>query len=230
MENYADTTPGENRRRSQQALRGRRRGICFQFQGRDSLREEGFELTLLWQQGEPFELARQRLAAIVPDPAAGRAPRDFMLPQFESVEERVPRPARMDLHRLHSAGEITLRTVPLPVAEPVDPRALRHLDRRWQPTSPLRRSAAAALAHLESEGVSMAGIELHAKPLTGRADREGGVTCFVDLGWHYFRAMTRYLADGQEWFEVLPSTPTQPLYALHVTPVPDRPADRQDAP
>ena len=56
-----------------QALRGRSRGFSFQFQERDWLRAEGFDLTLLWQQGEPFELARERLAAIRPDPAAGRS-------------------------------------------------------------------------------------------------------------------------------------------------------------
>ncbi|MEJ8653760.1 hypothetical protein WKI65_38360 [Streptomyces sp. MS1.AVA.3] len=63
-----------------QALRGNRRGISFQFQGRDSLQSEDIELLLLWRQGEPIALAKQRLAAITPDTTAGRAPRDHVLP------------------------------------------------------------------------------------------------------------------------------------------------------
>ncbi|MEV0889129.1 nucleotidyltransferase domain-containing protein [Streptomyces microflavus] len=56
-----------------QALRGRTRGISFQFRGRSSLLDEGFELFLLWRKGEPFSLARERLA-LTADPAAGPAP------------------------------------------------------------------------------------------------------------------------------------------------------------
>lgn len=57
-----------------QALRGRTRGISFQFRGRSSLLDEGFELVLLWRKGEPFSLARERLASLTADPAAGPAP------------------------------------------------------------------------------------------------------------------------------------------------------------
>ena len=129
-----------------QALRGRRRGLSVQFRGRDTLREEGFELTLLWQRGEPFDLARRRLDSITADPTAGRAPRDHMLPAFEGIEHLVPRPARIELHRLHTAGAITVRAFALPDAEPADPSAAQHLSHRWVETSPLRRAASAALA------------------------------------------------------------------------------------
>lgn len=45
-----------------QALRGRTRGLSFQFQWRDHLPEnEGFHLTLLWRRGERFHTARRRL-------------------------------------------------------------------------------------------------------------------------------------------------------------------------
>lgn len=69
-----------------QALRGRTRGISFQFRGRSSLQDEGFDLFLLWRKGEPFSLARERLASLRVDPEAGTAPRDHMLPEFEGLE------------------------------------------------------------------------------------------------------------------------------------------------
>jgi hypothetical protein len=38
----------------------------FDYAARDTLRVERFELTLLWQRGEPFDLAPERLAAMSP--------------------------------------------------------------------------------------------------------------------------------------------------------------------
>jgi len=49
-----------------QALRGRRRSVSFQFQDRSALEGEGIELLLLWRRDEPIDLARRRLAAILP--------------------------------------------------------------------------------------------------------------------------------------------------------------------
>lgn len=71
-----------------QALRGRTRGISFQFRGRSSLLDEGFDLFLLWLKGEPFSLARERLASLTADPEARPAPRDHMLPEFEGLQIR----------------------------------------------------------------------------------------------------------------------------------------------
>ncbi|MFJ4467360.1 nucleotidyltransferase domain-containing protein [Streptomyces sp. NPDC089424] len=80
-----------------QALRGRTRGISFQFRGRDTLRDEGFDLFMLWPKGEPFSLARERLSSWKEDPSAGTAPRDHMLAAFGSLESPVPRLARFEL-------------------------------------------------------------------------------------------------------------------------------------
>ncbi|MFG3489996.1 hypothetical protein [Streptomyces sp. NPDC047972] len=200
-----------------QALRGNRRGISFQFQGRDSLQSEDIELLPLWHQGEPIALARQRLAAITSDATAGRAPRDHVLPAYETLADLIPRPVRIDLHRWSTARKITVTTLCLPDAQPSSTTATRHMDDRWVPNSPLRRAAAAALAHLESTGQRLDRCEIHRQYLArGATDRT--IDCFVDLGWRYWRSAERYLADGQSWFEVLPATSRQPLNALHITP------------
>ena len=48
--------------------------------------------------------------------------------------------------------------------------------------------------------------------------KDEAIECFIDLGWRYWRSATRYLDDGQAWFEVLPATARHPLHALHITP------------
>ncbi|GFE27532.1 hypothetical protein [Streptomyces nigrescens] len=199
------------------ALRGNRRGISFQFQGRDSLQSEDIELLLLWRQGEPIALARRRLAAITPDTTAGRAPRDHVLPAYETLADLIPRPVRIDLHRWSTDRKITVTTHALRDAQPRFTTATRHMDYRWVPNSPLRRAAAAALAYLESTGQRLDRCEVHRQYLV-RGVTDQTIDCFVDLGWRYWRSAERYLADGQSWFEVLPATSRQPLNALHITP------------
>jgi hypothetical protein len=56
-----------------------RRGYqyAFGFSGR-----AGFDMTLLWREEDTLDAALGRLRAIQPDPLAGRAPRDSMLPEF----------------------------------------------------------------------------------------------------------------------------------------------------
>lgn len=212
---YASSYGKDSYTSMKQGLRGNRPGVSFQFGERDTLRAEGFELTLLWQRGEPFDLARQRLAAMTPDPTAEPAPRDHMLPQFEGIEHRVPRPARIELHQLHTAGKITITAVQLPDAEPADPHVRRHFERRWTNTSPLRRAAGAALAHLETRHVDLSGVQLHNRQLVYDTVE---VTHFVDLGWHYFRAMTRHLRHGRVWLEVLNPLTSKPAAGLQITP------------
>jgi hypothetical protein len=199
------------------ALRGNRRGVSFQFQGRDSLQGEGFELFLLWRRGEATALARQRLAAIMPDPVAGRAPRDHVLHAYEQLADLIPRPVRIDLHRWSTDGKATVTAFALPDGHPRSTAATRHMEQRWGPSSPLRRAAAAALAHLESTGQVLERCEVHRQYLAHGAT-DATIDCFVDLGWRYWRSAGRYLADGQSWFEVLPATPRQPLNALHIAP------------
>ncbi|WP_327591538.1 hypothetical protein [Streptomyces chartreusis] len=202
-----------------QALRGQRRGVSFQFQERRALEDEGIELLLLWRRGEPITLARQRLAEITPDPTAGRAPRDHVLPAYEQIADLLPRPVRIDLHRRCTSGAATVTAFPLPDAQTLSAAAAAHVDERWTLNSPLRRAAAAALAYLENTGQALDHVEVHGRYVDYRKTDEA-IECFVDLGWRYWRSANRYLDDGQAWFEVLPATARQPLHALHITPVP----------
>ncbi|MCC3777444.1 nucleotidyltransferase family protein [Streptomyces sp. UNOB3_S3] len=200
-----------------QALRGRTRGLSFQFQERDHLREdEGFELILLWQRGDSFSLARQRIAEITADPQAKTAPRDHMLDAFTGLAQVPPRPVRIELHELHTAGRITITRIDLPDAVPTDEQARRHIRRRWIETSPLRRAGAAAVACLEQHGTNPSRIELHSQHLH---HRDHAVDCFVDLGWRYFFALKRYLDDHQSWLEVPTPHPTKPMEALLIRPI-----------
>src|SRR6185503_19512023 len=73
------------------ALAGRSRSLQFQFHELKALQREGFEPELLWRRGEAIAVVKGRLAAITPDPAAGRAARDAMLPAFEDIDRWVPR-------------------------------------------------------------------------------------------------------------------------------------------
>lgn len=204
-----------------QALRGRRRGVSFQFQERNALNEEGIALLLLWQRGEPAVVARQRLAAIPLDPAAGRAPRDHVLPSYEALADRLPRPVRIDLHRRCTAGTAAVSVLALPDAQPRAPRDGTLLDERWVEHSPLRRAASAALAHLAKAGQNLDRVEVHGQHLVpGTAGED--IDVFVDLGWRYWRSLDRYLDDGQAWFEVLPATARKPMHALYITPVSSR--------
>ena len=200
-----------------QALRGSRRGVSFHFQELETLQGEGFELLPLWRRGEPVDLARERLREITADPAAGRAPRDHVLPVYEQIADLLPRPVRIDLHRWCTEGTAAVSVVQLPDARPGDAAAARHVDRRWSATSPLLRAAGAALVHLESTGQALGRVALHGQHLDYEAS-DKDIDCFVDLHWRYWDSVERYLQDGQAWLEVLRATPRQPLQALHITP------------
>ncbi|MBT2530423.1 hypothetical protein J7E91_35050 [Streptomyces sp. ISL-99] len=83
-----------------------------------SLREEGIDLFLLLERGEPITLARQRLAAIAVDSAAGRAPRDHVLLACETIADLLPSPVRIDMHRWSTGGRIAITTCALADARP----------------------------------------------------------------------------------------------------------------
>ncbi|MDX2290666.1 MULTISPECIES: nucleotidyltransferase domain-containing protein [Streptomyces] len=201
-----------------QALRGRTRGISFQFRGRSSLLDEGFELFLLWRKGEPFSLARERLASLTADPAAGPAPRDHMLTEFEGLESTVPRPARIELFGRHAKGRISITPLRLVDADLEDSEAAWHVRRRWVETSPLRRAATCALAVLEQRGVDLSEVTLHGQRLFGRGQIDE--RCFVDLGWNGFGSMGRLLDSGVTWLEVMRPHRTKSMDALLIEPMP----------
>ncbi|MGW3291053.1 nucleotidyltransferase domain-containing protein [Streptomyces sp. NPDC001002] len=204
------------------ALKGNSRGLQIHFGERKTLEAEGFELTLLWTRGEPVDAARTRLAAITPDLEAGRAPRDHMIEAFDGIDRWVPRPVRIDLTDLVDRKAATIRQLQLPDAEPAHPAALEALT-RWSETSPLRRAAAAALAHLEATSRPLDSVYLHGEPVIGGRYSDTTWQTGIGFGWSHYRSISHHLQEGTDWFEVIRPTRTQPLRTLHIT-VQDRSA------
>jgi hypothetical protein len=198
------------------ALKGNSRGLQIHFGERKTLETDGFELTPLWTRGEPIDAARARLAAITPDPAAGRAPRDHMIEAFDGIDRWVPRPVRIDLTELVDRKAATIRQLQLPDADPAHPAAHEALT-RWSDTSPLRRAAAAVLAHLEAASRPLDSVYLHGEPVIG--SRYSGTTwqTGIGFGWSHYRSISHHLQEGTDWFEVVRPTRTQPLHTLHIT-------------
>lgn len=200
------------------ALVGRSRGVALTFDLGAHVGD--IDMAVLWRRGESLQRALDRLHAIAPDPAAGRAERDSMLPAFEGLERWLARPVRELLVGLVAAGAITITQVELADGEVRDAHAQTILQRRWRPDSPQRRAASAALAYLEARGVSLRVVHLQ-----GRDIEQGDTPYFVGLGCRHIRSMPWCLAEwkGEEWLEVPRPTKTQPLLALRIT-VADRDA------
>lgn len=112
-----------------QRLATGKRGCQFTF---NFLEQADFELTLLWRRGESLATGLKRLHAIKADPAAGRAPRDSMLPQFEGLDAWVPRPYREVLCAAVSSKAIGLDRVVLPEGPITSRIAAEHLAGRWK--------------------------------------------------------------------------------------------------
>lgn len=204
------------------ALKGNSRGLQVHFGERKTLEAEGFELTPLWTRGEPVDTARTRLAAITPDPAAGRAPRDHMIEAFDGIDRWVPRPVRITLTDLVDRKAVTIRQLQLPDAEPAHPAAREALT-RWTDTSPLRRAAAAVLAHLETTGRLLDSVYLHGDPVIGSRYSDTTWQTGIGFGWSHYRSISHHLKEGTDWFEIVRPTRTRPLHTLHIT-VEDRAA------
>ncbi len=198
------------------ALKGTSRGLQLHFRERKSLEAEGFELTPLWTRGEPVAAARSRLAAIAPDPNAGRAPRDYMIDAFEGIDRWVPRPVRVVLTDMVERKAATIRQLQMPDAEPSAPEARQAL-RRWSETSPLRRAAAASLSHLESAGYTLTDVYLHGEPVVGSRHSDTSWPVRVGFGWRSYDNIAHHMGQGTDWFEVIRPTRTQPLHTLHIS-------------
>lgn len=210
---------GPLERQVRAGLRGLQIGFNFR---REHSERIDFEMTLLWQRGEPLEEALSRLHAIQTDPTAGRAERDSMLPAFEGVDNFVPRPLRAALVRLAETQAANVEQVVLCDAEVRDPVARCHINERWTATSPLRRAANAAVAFIEAHGGDPRAVHL-----AGRDVDKEDTPHFVDMRWRHASNIPYCLTEwgGLEWIEILNPTRTRPLVALRITPL-DREALR----
>lgn len=194
------------------ALAGGLRGCQFEFNFRD---RADFELTLLWSREATLRTALERVHLIQPDPAAGRAGRDSMLPQFEGIDQWVPRPIRETLAEASSGGAITVERCVLADGGVTSVAAREHLAYRWTLSSPLYRAASAVIADWETRGIDPGQAHLHGIDI---GDKE--TPYFAGFGWRYFRSVPACLTEyrGVEWLEVVRPTRTRPLDALRILP------------
>ena len=190
-----------------------KRGCQFTFNFRG---QADFELTLLWRRGESLATGLKRLHAIKAEPAAGRAPRDSMLPEFEGLDAWMPRPYREVLCAAVSSKAIGLDRVVLPEGPITSHIAAEHLAGRWKTSSPLHRAATAVVRYWEQRGIDPARCHLHGMDIR---DRE--TPYFAGLGLRYFRSIRACLTTfgGAEWLEVVHPTRTRPLDCLRIVPL-----------
>jgi hypothetical protein len=195
-------------------LIGRRRGIQFRFHELEELHHAGIETTLLWRRGDDLATALARLNAITPDPTAGRAPRDGMLPAFEGIDRWVPRPVREMLAAWNATGAVKVERIMLPDAAATGTMAIYTITRRWGGASPLRRAANAAVAHLQQQGVELNDIHLHGRDII----RQEITPYFVGFQFRYCQHIHAAFTEwgGTQWLEVPHPTAKGPLDALRI--------------
>lgn len=191
---------------------GRRRGCQLVFEYGDPAE---LDPIVLWRVGDSLETARRRLHAIPVDPSAGRALRHAMLPEFEGLEDWIPRADREMLVHALDTGAIDLERLSLDEGRVRSRIAMEHAEDRWTATSPLFRAATAVLRYWEARGISPRDGHLHG------VDIDHAVTpYFAGFNLRYFRAIPRCLTEfeSQEWIEVVHPTKTKPLECLRITP------------
>ena len=171
-------------------------------------------MTLLWRRGETAEAAIERVRAITPDPEAGRAARDAMLPAFEGISEWVPLPIRQALVPRVEAGALEIARVELADAAPRDATALRYVDLRWGTRSAQRRAGLAVLALVEDEGRDPLAVRMLSENVSHRV----AATVVVSFAWRRVIDMQDALSDPSiaEWIEVVRPTLSHPLVALRL--------------
>ena len=174
-----------------------------------------FEMTLLWRKGDSIEASRERLDLITPDPSAGRAPRDGMLPQFNGIDAWIPRPRREALSSAATEGAITIERDVLLDGQVASETAREHINHRWGQSSPLHRAASAVVADWERRGISPEQAHLHGKDI-----HDKDTPYFAGFRWQYFHAIPACLTEygGVEWIEVVRPTRTRSLDCLRIKP------------
>jgi hypothetical protein len=177
------------------------------------------EPVLVYQRGDTLAGARARVAAITPDPAAGRAERDPVNPAIEPVADDLARPSRIMLSELIEAGMLTIEVIDLPDAaedEIADRVYCRDMRMRWRnPSSPLVRAAHAAGRYLEAADVDLGAVVLMPNGVLGGA----GSVWAVDCRETHLRRLVTYLGYNEisNGLFILHPERRRPLRALRVT-------------
>lgn len=114
----------------------------------------GFEPQLLWRRGDSLEVAHARLAALVPNAKARRAPRDTVHPLLADVEQLIPRPARQEFSLFMWAGWRDAKLVELPEGRAESAVSRRRFAAQWAETNPRFRASHAVASYLEQEGIA----------------------------------------------------------------------------
>jgi hypothetical protein len=172
-------------------------------------------MTLLWRKGDTLQAALDRLSEIRPDPQAGRAPRDAMLPQFEELDDWMPLAYREALSDAVGSGAVTIERCVLTEGTVASAQAREHLADRWPATSPLYRAARAVVGDWEARSIDPGKGHLH-----GADIRDRDTPYFAGFNLRYFQAIPACLTEygGVEWLEVVHPTRTKPLDALRIRP------------
>ncbi|MBO0885626.1 MAG: hypothetical protein J2P17_35895, partial [Mycobacterium sp.] len=195
------------------ALVGRTRKVQMNFEMRLALESyPGVTLVPLWRTGDSLDTALQRLHAITPDPTAGRAPREHMLPEFDGLDPHLPVYMRAHICKAVEANAIGLERLTLPDRRVHDQQTARRLDHRWQQGRPLNRAGHAVAAHFEDRGVDPGTVHLH-----GQDVRDSITPYFAGFAGRYLRLIPAYITEEHavEHLEIpAPPTRTKPLIAL----------------
>lgn len=167
-------------------LTGGKRGCQFQF---NFLDRADFGMTLLWRRADTLQVALERLSAIQADPAAGRAPRDAMLPQFEGLDRWIPLAYREAMSGAVSNGAVTIERCVLQDGIISSAIALDHVSCRW--------------GHLHGSDIR---------------DRETPYFAGFGLRYFTSVPACLTEFGGVEWLEIIRPTRTGQLDALRILP------------
>lgn len=208
------------------SLRGTSRGISLTLLDGDGAGYEDIPMMVLWQQGESLEVALERLAAITPDPSAGKAERDHMTEAFEGLDKYIPRYVRGELKQLADEGVIRFRKTELADREEFDilptgpnrDRQYFNLTSKWNPDSPLRRAAVSALSDIHTRYGSLGNVRLNGSPM--HEDSNASHTVVIDFKLRYIEHLMRLFREEgcTEWIAVLNPSKTGVMHALIIEP------------
>jgi hypothetical protein len=208
---------GRHQSAIKKALVGGSRSVNLIFEARINREMYDFDVTPLWSEGEDLRTARARLHAIREDPAAGRAPRDHMIPAFEGLEQWLPVYLRQHILRAVDIGAITVEQTAVSDARVADAQIGLRVDGRWKPGTAPNRVAHALLAHYERQGVDPGTVHLQ-----GQDVRHRDTPFFAGFGCRYIRHVPHWFAEsgGREHLEIpRGATMTAELLALRIVAV-----------